>query len=175
MTRTTASLLRFASILCLLTACGGQDAEAPPEKSAATEAPAASTQTAGSTDVEKPAGLPRTESVSGARVYFITPQNGATVTNPIDIEFGIEGMHVAPAGVDEPFSGHHHLLIDTELPPLNQPIPADDNHIHFGDGSTSTQITLEPGEHTLLLLLGDHMHIPHDPAVTSPTITITVE
>jgi hypothetical protein len=119
--------------------------------------------------------MPRTESIGGASVFFITPVDGATVSNPIDIEFGIEGMSVVPAGVNEPFSGHHHLLIDTELPSLDQPIPADLNHVHFGDGSTSTQITLAPGEHTLLLLLGDHLHVPHDPAVTSPTIVITVE
>ena len=175
MTKTTTALVLSATTLWLVAACGGGDNETPPQEDATAAAAVASEPAATSTDLELPAGMPRTESVSGANVYFITPQDGATVTNPVDIEFGIEGMHVAPAGVDEPNSGHHHLLIDTELPTLNQPIPADDSHIHFGDGSTSTQITLEPGEHTLLLLLGDHLHVPHDPAVTSPTITITVE
>ena len=72
-------------------------------------------------------------------------------------------------------SGHHHLLIDTDLPDPGLPIPKDDNHVHFGDGSTETEITLEPGEHTLQLMLGDHLHIPHDPPVTSEQITISVE
>lgn len=173
MTRTT--LITSTALLFLLAACSGDDTDTPPQDEAAEEMPTANAPEESSTDMEIPAGMPRSESVSGASVYFIMPTDGATVTNPIDIEFGIEGMHIAPAGVEEPYSGHHHLLIDTELPALNQPIPADDNHIHFGDGSTSTQITLEPGEHTLLLLLGDHLHVPHDPAVTSPTITITVE
>ncbi len=84
-------------------------------------------------------------------------------------------MSVAPAGVNDEHSGHHHLLVDTGLPPLNLPVPADPNHIHFGDGSTSTELTLDPGQHSLLLLLGDHLHIPHEPPVSSQTITITVE
>ena len=84
-------------------------------------------------------------------------------------------MEVVKAGVDKPDSGHHHLLIDTGLPPAGLPIPADDQHVHFGDGSTSTEIALAPGQHTLRLLLGDHRHIPHDPPVASEPITIMVE
>lgn len=160
-----------AAALFLLTACGGEQAEAPAEASTAADASPGQASMA----EEAPASLPRSESLAGASVYFITPQNGATVTNPVKVEFGIDGMDLVPAGEDQPFSGHHHLLIDTELPPLGQPIPADANHIHFGDGSSSTELNLEPGQHTLLLLLGDHLHIPHDPPVSSPTITITVE
>jgi len=121
------------------------------------------------------AGLPQTASVAGASVFFITPADGATVASPVTIEFGIEGMTVVKAGDDTPGSGHHHLLVDTGLPDPGLPIPADENHIHFGDGSTSTELILAPGEHTLQLLLGDHLHIPHDPPVTSETISITVE
>ncbi len=117
----------------------------------------------------------RTVSPEGARVFFITPTDGDTVSNPIRIEFGLAGMEVAKAGEDRPDSGHHHLLVDTELPDLGAAIPADANHIHFGDGSTSTEITLEPGRHTLCLLLGDHLHVPHDPPIVSEPITITVE
>jgi hypothetical protein len=119
--------------------------------------------------------LPRTASVEGASVFFITPTNGATVSNPITIEFGIEGMDVVKAGDNQPHSGHHHLLIDTGLPDLGLPIPADAQHVHFGDGSTSTEITLESGEHTLQMLLGDHLHIPHDPPLVSEPITVIVE
>jgi len=119
--------------------------------------------------------IERTASPVGARVFFITPDDGSIVSNPVTIEFGIEGMSVAKAGQQDPDSGHHHLLIDTGLPDLDQPIPADPQHIHFGDGSTSTEITLSPGEHTLQLLLGDYRHVPHDPPVVSEVITIEVE
>ena len=125
---------------------------------------------------ETAANMPsRSPSAADAVVFFISPADGETVSNPISVVFGIEGMTVAPAGQDTPHSGHHHLLIDTAVPDLGMPIPKDENHIHFGDASTSTELTLEPGEHTLQLLLGDHLHIPHDPAVMSDTITITVE
>ena len=117
----------------------------------------------------------RTSSPPDARVFFITPADGDTVSNPFRIEFGIEGMAVVKAGSNQPDSGHHHLLIDTGLPDLALPIPADANHKHFGDGSSSTEISLQPGQHSLRMLLADHLHIPHDPPVASDTITITVE
>ena len=83
-------------------------------------------------------------------------------------------MGVAPAGSDRENSGHHHLLIDTELPPLDQPIPNDFNHLHFGAGQTEAEITLKPGEHTLQLLVGDKDHVPHTPPVMSPRIRVRV-
>ncbi len=119
--------------------------------------------------------LPRSTSPDGARVFFITPATGDTVSNPISIEFGIEGMIVVKAGDQQPHSGHHHLLIDTDLPDPGLPVPADEHHVHFGDGSSATEITLSAGEHTLLLLLGDYRHIPHDPPVVSNPLTIIVE
>jgi len=125
--------------------------------------------------MSEPMAMPRTASPEGARVFFISPADGDTVSNPIAIEFGIEGMSVVAAGVNEGHSGHHHLLVDTDVPDTGMPIPADANHIHFGDGSTATELTLAPGEHTLRLLLGDHLHIPHDPPVVSDPITIMVE
>ena len=124
---------------------------------------------------QAPAMLPRTASPAGARVFFISPANGDTLINPVRVEFGIEGMTVAAAGLNQENSGHHHLLVDTDLPEISMPIPADQNHIHFGDASTSTELTLAPGEHTLQLLLADYAHIPHDPPVISERITITVE
>lgn len=110
-----------------------------------------------------------------ARLYFIAPTDGAVVESPVTVKFGLEGMGVAPAGIDMKNTGHHHLLVDTDLPPLDQPIPSDENHVHFGGGQTETVLELEPGEHTLQLLLGDHSHIPHDPPVVSKKITITVK
>ncbi len=111
----------------------------------------------------------------GASLYFIAPQNGDTVQSPITIRFGLSGAGVAPAGTKIDNTGHHHLIIDAPLPPLDQPVPADDNHRHFGKGQTETTVELAPGEHTLQLLLGDWLHIPHEQPLTSEQITITVE
>lgn len=118
--------------------------------------------------------MPRSPSPDGARVFFITPADGDTVTSPVSIEFGIEGMTVVPAGEATEHSGHHHLIVNADLPPLGMPIPASESYIHFGDGSTSTSLELPLGQHTLQLLLGDHLHIPHDPPVSSEVITISV-
>ena len=118
----------------------------------------------------------RSPSPDGARVYFISPQNGDTVQSPVTVRFGLEGMGVAPAGTDRANTGHHHLLIDlAELPATDKPLPADSRHVHFGGGQTETTIELAPGEHTLQLLLGDYSHIPHQPPVVSEKITITVK
>ena len=115
-----------------------------------------------------------TPSAPGAEVYFIDLKDGTTVPAKLKIYFGLRNMGVAPAGSDRENSGHHHLLIDTELPPLDQPIPNDFNHLHFGAGQTETEITLKPGAHTLQLLLGDKDHIPHTPPVMSPLVRVRV-
>jgi hypothetical protein len=112
----------------------------------------------------------------GAAVYFIAPQDGATVSGPVTVKFGLKGMGVAPAGVERANTGHHHLLVDIdEVPPAGKPVPADAQHIHFGGGQTETTLELAPGKHTLQLLLGDHLHRPHQPPVLSEKITITVK
>ena len=122
-----------------------------------------------------PAGPKGTPSPAGAKVFFIEPKTGAAVTSPVAVKFGIEGMEVVPAGTEKENSGHHHLLIDTKLSDYAAPIPADDNHKHFGKGQTETTLELKPGPHTLQLVLGDQNHIPHDPPVQSEVITITVK
>jgi len=118
---------------------------------------------------EKRTGGP-TPSAPGAEVYFSDLKDGATIPPKATIRFGLREMGVAPAGSDRANSGHHHLLIDTELPPLDKPIPNDFNHLHFGTGQTEAEVTLKPGPHTLQLLLGDKDHIPHNPPVMSPRI-----
>ncbi|MDH5455621.1 MAG: DUF4399 domain-containing protein [Gammaproteobacteria bacterium] len=153
------SILPVCFLLLLTSACSN---EAPEPAAVAVADP-------------EPAGLARTASVPGARVFFISPVDGATVSNPVKVVFGIEGMEVVAAGNDTPHSGHHHLLIDTGLPNLGLPIPKDSRHVHFGDGSTETEITLEPGRHSLQMLLGDHLHVPHEPPILSDPITILVE
>lgn len=115
-------------------------------------------------------------SASEKSVYFIAPIDGAKLTSPITIQFGLKGMGVAPAGVDRPNTGHHHLLINlTELPDMTSSLPATDNIKHFGGGQTETTLKLPKGTHTLQLLLGDYAHVPHKAPVMSEKITITIE
>jgi Domain of unknown function (DUF4399) len=121
------------------------------------------------------ASLPRTTSPANVRVYIISPQNGAKIKGPVTVVFGLSGMGIAPAGTQVENTGHHHLLIDTDLPAdVGLPLPANDNIRHFGKGQTETTLTLAPGKHTLQLVLGDHLHIPFLPVVSSQKITITV-
>ncbi len=117
----------------------------------------------------------RTPSPAGARVYFIAPADGARVSSPVVVRFGLSGMGVAPATIAFPNTGHHHLVIDSPLPAFDRPIPADAKHVHFGTGLTETTIVLPAGTHTLQLLLGDDRHVPHDPPIHSEPITITVQ
>jgi hypothetical protein len=113
---------------------------------------------------------------SGTKVYFLSPTDGETVTNPVVVRFGLSGMGVAPAGVVKENTGHHHLLIDLEtLPDMTKPIPSDKNHRHFGGGQTEVVLELTPGEHHLQLLLGDYAHRPHNPPVVSEQIKILVK
>lgn len=119
--------------------------------------------------------VPREAAPEGARLYFISPADGDTVKSPVRVRFGLEGMGVAPAGVQKEHTGHHHLIIDAPTPPAGLPVPADDQHFHFGGGQTETEVELTPGKHTLQLVLGDFKHVPHDPPVVSEIITITVE
>ena len=121
------------------------------------------------------AQIKRTPSPAGAEVYFISPKDGETLSGPVSVKFGLKGMGVAPAGIALENTGHHHLIIDAKTPPVDAPIPADANHVHFGKGQTETTLTLAPGKHTLQLVFGDLLHVPHDPAVISRKITITVE
>jgi hypothetical protein len=116
----------------------------------------------------------RKSAAKDAKVYFISPTDGEYIApNPV-IRFGLINMGVAPAGLDKPNTGHHHLLIDTDLPPLDQPIPNDFNHLHFGAGQTEAKITLSPGKHRLRLLFADATHVPHNPPIYSEVVTVTV-
>jgi Domain of unknown function (DUF4399) len=116
----------------------------------------------------------RRPSPPDAAVYFIYPSNGDRIYPSSTIRFGLRNMGVAPAGVSKPNTGHHHLMIDVDTPPLDRPLPSDLNHIHFGNGQTEKKIKLPLGEHTLQLILADDHHVPHDPPVISERIKVTV-
>lgn len=125
-----------------------------------------------------PAFAQSTPSPEGAMVYFIGLEDGATLSNPVTLHFGLSGMGVAPVGVDLPNTGHHHLLINRA--PFGEGdegfgVPADDNHRHFGAGQTEVTLDLPQGTHTLQLVLADLNHVPHDPPVVSQVISVTVE
>ena len=111
---------------------------------------------------------------SSKRVVILQPKNGENVNQTFEVYFGIEGMTLAPAGTYEPATGHHHLIIDADLPNLLLPIPSSSNYLHFGQGQDRTQLTLMPGKHTLQLILGDGNHIPHKQPLISKKIEITV-
>lgn len=123
-----------------------------------------------------------TPAPDGASLYIINLEDGATVQSPVSIKFGLQGMGVAPAGVEKADTGHHHVYLNR--PPFGEAendaeiaatgIPSDDNHIHFGGGQTEVSLDLPPGEHTVQLVLGDHFHVPHNPPVVSDRITINV-
>lgn len=130
-----------------------------------------------------PAVAGDTPAPEGASVYFANLENGAVVSSPVTVIFGLSGMGVAPAGIEKENTGHHHILVDR--PPFGEGpddaemsesgIFSDDHHRHFGGGQTEAALELPGGEHTLQLVLGDQSHVPHDPPVTSERITITVE
>ena len=112
---------------------------------------------------------------SAAAVYFISPANNDIVSDEVIVKFGLQNFGVSPAGLNVNGTGHHHLIIDDDLPKMGQPIPADKNHIHFGKGQTEVKLDREPGLHTLQLLLGDYRHIPHNPPIYSNKIQIVVK
>ncbi len=124
-----------------------------------------------------------TPAPENAKVYFLNLEDGAQVTSPFKVIFGLSGMGIAPAGVEADNTGHHHLLVNR--PPLGEGedgaeefelgLPADENHIHFGKGQTETILDLPPGKHTLQMVLGDWSHVPHDKPVMSEVIEVTVK
>lgn len=151
-------------LLILMAACGQQDATELADQSV-------TDQSASQAMVDL-----RSPSAEGAEIFFTNLSDGDTVSSPFLIEFGLEGMDVVPAGTEQEFSGHHHLLINQDdLPTLDMPIPSDSVHLHYGKGQTSAELSLPAGEHTLQIILGNHLHIPHDPPVVSEKITITVQ
>jgi hypothetical protein len=119
--------------------------------------------------------IERTPRPADAKLYIISPQNGDTVASPVTVRFGLTGMGVAPAGVATPSTGHHHLVIDAPLPPLDKPLPADPKHVHFGGGQTEVTVELAPGPHKIRLVLADKNHVPHDPPLVSDEVAFTVK
>lgn len=165
--------LAGTAVVLALAGCAGHSmhhAGGPMHPNPAPTAPAQVTASAPTLS----SGYQKVVAPAGGRVYFVNLGNGMEVRNPVTVVFGLEGMGVAPAGVEKAATGHHHLLIDVNSWDANAPLPATDNIRHFGGGQTQTTLDLMPGQHTLQLVLGDQNHIPHHPVVMSERITITV-
>ena len=113
--------------------------------------------------------------VADPELYFIEPKDGEIYSEEVEVKFGLKDFGVAPAGYNIPNTGHHHLIINADLPDLSLPIPANDNYVHFGLGQTETTLNLDPGTYTLRLLMGNFLHIPHQEPIYSKEITITVK
>ena len=141
------SLLLLTSLAC--SDSGSSGAAAPEEVAAATSTPESTPQaspvSAGKDEAGGAAGIPRSSRPEGARLYIIHPENGQTVSSPFTVRFGLGEMGVAPAGVMKEHTGHHHLIVDADLPPLDLPIPKSENYRHFGKGQTETQLDLPSG------------------------------
>lgn len=161
-------------VAALLMACGGNESapEAPAEEPAQEEAAAAEPQEAA--PAEEVAAVTATPAPEGARVFFESPKDGDTVSSPLHIVMGVEGIDIKPAGAVEEGSGHHHIIIGPAGIPEGQVVPADETHIHFGKGQTEADIELEPGSHKLTLQFANGAHTSYGEVLAS-TITVTVE
>lgn len=154
------------SVVLALSACSkkAEEAPAPPAAEPVAAAPA-----------EAPAELKSAPAPEGAKVYFVDLKDGAEVTSPVTVKFGVDGIEIAPAGEDKPNSGHHHLIVDGDVAPPDAPIPVDEHYHHFGKGQTETVLELAPGPHTLQLEFGNYLHVPFNPPLVSDKITVTVK
>jgi len=108
----------------------------------------------------------------GMGVTITKPAPMSDVTSPVEICMETKGYIVEPAknGVNEG-KGHHHLIIDADLPDLSQPVPKDEQHIHMGDGSSCKTIELSKGKmYTIKALFARGNHVPYDPPVTDSVV-----
>lgn len=148
--RKFAQLMPLAMFVVAASACGG--GEQPPAQPPA-ETPAA-------------APAPAAPATPARRVYFVEPQDGATVKSPVKARFGLEGYELVavPQGTITPDQvrpgmGHHHLGIDMDcLPPGTEIVKGTPSWVHFGTGATEIDVQLEPGTHKLTLQVGDDLH-----------------
>lgn len=178
MRSTLAASLAFGTLIGGLAACAPSPTPTPSAPAPVAVATASSAEIAARLATEGFfEDLMKPHAAGEKGVYFVNLRDGQEVTSPFRVVFGLYGLGVAPAGVEKPDTGHHHLLVDTEILPdkMGEMIPKDDKHLHFGGGQTETVLTLPPGPHTLVLVVGDKDHTPLKPSVMSPKITVTVK
>jgi hypothetical protein len=83
---------------------------------------------------------------------------GDTLTSPVAITMEAHGVEIEPAGEVRDGAGHFHVIVDGDCVQPGETIPNDETHLHFGDGRTSSEVALDPGEHTICLQVGDGAH-----------------
>lgn len=172
--RTASLIAASAFAIILAAACNESAAPAADPAAIAVERDAAVAAALAARDDE----AAKVHTDPGPAVYFVNLRDGQTVASPFRIVFGVYGLGVAPALIEKENTGHHHLLIDTELSEeeMQYAIPNDERHLHFGGGQTETVLQLPAGQHTLQLVFGDLNHELHKPApIMSQKITINVK
>ena len=164
--------------LCALTACG--DAETPsPEAAPAAVEKAEKTAEKSAQNHENHENheenkISKEAVPEGAKVFFVEPADGAELSSPVLVKFGLEGMEVKPAGQLAEGTGHHHIVIGAVGVAGGEQVPNDDTHIHYGGGQTEAELELEPGEYSLTMQFADGNHISYGPQM-SATIKVTVK
>ena len=155
----TTSLLFCVIPLAGMIACGGGEP--------ASEEPAETEEASAAESMEE-------ESSDAPRIFFIEPEDGATVTSPVSFKFGHENFTIEPKGEVHAGAGHHHIGVGIDCLPPGEAIPEADPWVHFGDGSAEIEMQLLPGEHKLTIQIGDGEHVTLDEPGLCQTITITV-
>ncbi len=152
MTPRAAALSTAAAVALMLAACGGEPDAGEAETAESMPAPAM------------------------ASVTITQPADGAVIEGGTAlVTLDVANLRVVPSGTQEEGTGHHHLVVDGDLPAPDVPIPPnDDVHIHMGGGETEFELTgLAPGEHMVIAVVGDWVHVPLDPWVVD-TVTFVV-
>jgi hypothetical protein len=161
-----------AALLIGMVACNNAS-----DKAASTDTTAAAKDTmqmaADSTAKSAVPALPAVP--AGAKVFFKNLKNGQTVTSPVKVEMGVDGIKLDTAGPILAGVGHHHILIDAgDSIPAGTMIPKDSTHLHFGKAQSSADVKLQPGKHTLTLQFADGAHRSYGSQLAA-TVTVTVK
>jgi len=155
-----------------LASCGGNAKKEESKEKAKTEETA---DDASAKEQKAESKMPKKLTVpEGARVFFANLQSGDAVSSPFEVEFGVEGMEVEPAGELNQGKGHHHIIIDGGFIDQGTVVPSDSLNIHFGKGQTSTTLELPKGKHTLTMQFADGMHQSYGEQM-SASIEVVVE
>lgn len=120
------------------------------------------------------AGCAQKQSAPDQSVFFVEPKDGATVTSPFKVVFGVKGMAIEPAGDIKANSGHHHLLINLDAMQAGDAIPVDETHLHFGKAQTETEVKLPPGTYKLTMQYANGAHLSYGQPMAA-TIRVTVK
>ncbi|HAW91011.1 MAG TPA: rod shape-determining protein RodA [Gemmatimonadetes bacterium] len=111
-----------------------------------------------------------------ASVQIVLPDEGPFEEgSSVMVTLEVSGLTIASAGTTDPGTGHHHLMIDRDLPVGGLPIPSFQGQVHLGQGQLEYEIEgLDAGEHVVIAVVGDGTHIPLDPWVVD-TVRFVIE